>query len=107
MWLLKGQRANKQQYKSLVSCRRQSGVTLQHAKTQKGRLVQTAHAAMHCRVELTNYRLEEAKNDPAEWIGVRKEIEDNVCAAERKKERKEKDCREGWGERVVEKAQHV
>lgn len=77
---------------SLVSCRRQSEVIRQHAETQRGRLVQTAHAAMLCGVELTNYRLEEASNDPAEWrgvwIGVKREIKmeqkERKCGAERK-----------------------
>lgn len=30
-------------------------------------MFKTAHAAMHCKVKLTNYRLEETSNDPAEW----------------------------------------
>jgi len=72
--LLKGEIQNTV---SLVSCRRQSGLLL-HAKMQKGRIVQTAHAAIPCRVELTNYRLEEASNDPEEknrcGYGVKQEI---------------------------------
>lgn len=36
-------------------------------KEKKGRLVQIAHAATFCEVELTNYRLEEASSDAAEW----------------------------------------
>lgn len=40
-----------------------------HARREKGRLVQTAHAATFCEVELTNYRLEEASSEAAEWKG--------------------------------------
>lgn len=38
----------------------------QHAKTERGALVRSAHAPMHCEVQLTKCRLE-ASSDPAEW----------------------------------------
>lgn len=58
----------------------------QHAKTERGALVQSAHAAMHCEVQLTKCRLE-ASSDPAEWRWIERKNE-------REKERK-KGCRLG------------
>lgn len=58
---------------------------LQHAKTLKGRTVQSDHAAIHRVVKLTNDRLEEAKAMTQQSGGVCRGMKRNKNRAEEKR----------------------